>query len=61
MGLQLGVSEPSSNFSVVTPGWSGSEEITIYKAMGIALEDLVAAELVYRKAKAAGNWKRAIL
>lgn len=31
------------------------EEITVYKAMGIAMEDLVAAELVYRRALAEGN------
>jgi ornithine cyclodeaminase/thiomorpholine-carboxylate dehydrogenase len=29
---------------------NGDEEITVYKAMGIAMEDLVAAELVYRRA-----------
>ncbi|WP_340118463.1 ornithine cyclodeaminase family protein [Pelagibius sp. 7325] len=29
-------------------------EITVYKAMGIAMEDLVAAELVYRRALAEG-------
>ncbi len=29
---------------------TNDEEITVYKAMGIAMEDLVAAELVYRRA-----------
>lgn len=33
---------------------SNAEEITVYKAMGIAMEDLVAAELVYRNALASG-------
>lgn len=31
-----------------------SREITVYKAMGIAMEDMVAAELVYRRAVADG-------
>jgi alanine dehydrogenase len=31
------------------------DEITVYKAMGIALEDLVAANLAHRAAKAAGQ------
>lgn len=32
------------------PGRRDDQEITVYKAMGIAMEDLVAAELVYRRA-----------
>lgn len=30
-------------------------EITVYKAMGIAMEDLVAAEIVYKKALSEGH------
>jgi len=37
------------------PGRRTAEEITIYKAMGIAMEDMVAADLVYAKALQAGN------
>jgi ornithine cyclodeaminase/alanine dehydrogenase-like protein (mu-crystallin family) len=36
------------------PGRRSSEQITVYKAMGVAMEDLVAAELVYAKAKRTG-------
>lgn len=43
------------------PGRTNSEEITVYKAMGIAMEDLVAAEIVYRKAIYAGDSNRTIL
>ncbi len=31
------------------------DEVTVYKAMGIAMEDLVAAELAYRRALGLGN------
>ena len=34
----------------ISPRRSSDEEITVYKAMGIAMEDLVAADLVYRAA-----------
>jgi alanine dehydrogenase len=34
------------------PGRESPEEVTVYKAMGHAIEDLVVAELVYRNAKA---------
>jgi ornithine cyclodeaminase/thiomorpholine-carboxylate dehydrogenase len=33
------------------PGRQAEDEITVYKAMGHAIEDLVAAELVYRAAQ----------
>jgi ornithine cyclodeaminase/thiomorpholine-carboxylate dehydrogenase len=33
------------------PGRDSAEQVTIYKAMGTAMEDLVAAELVYAKAR----------
>lgn len=36
------------------------EEITVYKAMGIAMEDLVAADLVYRRAVREGDLAHAI-
>ncbi|HEY1583546.1 MAG TPA: hypothetical protein VGF73_10660, partial [Chthoniobacterales bacterium] len=32
------------------PGRQTEEEITLYKSVGIAIEDIVAAELVYRRA-----------
>jgi alanine dehydrogenase len=36
------------------PGRLSKEEVTVYKAMGIAMEDLVAASLAYASAKRAG-------
>jgi ornithine cyclodeaminase/alanine dehydrogenase-like protein (mu-crystallin family) len=33
------------------PGRINDREITVYKAMGIAMEDMVAANLVYQRAK----------
>jgi alanine dehydrogenase len=33
-------------------GRAGPEQVTVYKAMGIAMEDMVAADLVYRRASA---------
>ena len=36
------------------PGRGSRDEITVYKAMGIAIEDLVAAELAYRTARSRG-------
>ena len=36
------------------PGRRSRDEITVYKAMGVAIEDLVAAELAYRTALARG-------
>jgi len=36
------------------PGRRSGSEITLFKSLGIAVEDLAAAELVVRKAKAAG-------
>jgi ornithine cyclodeaminase/thiomorpholine-carboxylate dehydrogenase len=40
------------------PGRANDQEITVYKAMGHAIEDLVAAEIVYRGALAAGSSTR---
>ncbi len=37
------------------PGRVSGGEITVYKAMGIAMEDMVAANLAYRKAKEEGG------
>ena len=40
------------------PGRTSQEEITLFKSLGLAIEDLFAAEYVYRKAKQAnvGTW-----
>ncbi len=38
-----------------TPGRVSVSEITVYKAMGIAMEDMIAANLAYQRAKAAGG------
>ena len=40
---------------------TGDDEITVYKGMGIAMEDMVAAEIVYRKARAGGSFGLATL
>lgn len=37
------------------PGRRSDEEITVYKSMGHAIEDLAAASLVYNEARAKGN------
>ena len=37
------------------PGRSNRDEITVYKAMGVAMEDMVAANLAHQKAKGAGG------
>ena len=39
----------------IAPGRRDDEQITIYKAMGIAMEDMVAANLAYRSARANGR------
>jgi alanine dehydrogenase len=36
------------------PGRQSEDEITVYKAMGIAMEDMIAADLVYERAKREG-------
>jgi ornithine cyclodeaminase len=40
------------------PGRASAEEITLFKSLGLAVEDLASAEYLYRKAKAqqAGTW-----
>jgi alanine dehydrogenase len=37
------------------PGRESDEEITLFKSVGTAIEDIVAADLVYRRAIAARN------
>jgi ornithine cyclodeaminase/thiomorpholine-carboxylate dehydrogenase len=39
------------------PGRTSAEQITIYKSMGNAMEDMVTANMVYRKARAQGGGK----
>lgn len=36
------------------PGRAGPDQVTIYKSVGIAIEDVATAELIYRKARAQG-------
>ena len=40
------------------PGRTSPEEITLFKSLGLAIEDLAAADYLYRKAMElnAGNW-----
>lgn len=42
------------------PGRTSAEEITLFKSLGLAVEDLAAAEYLYRKSKetGAGTWVR---
>jgi ornithine cyclodeaminase len=42
------------------PGRTSADEITLFKSLGLAVEDLAAAEYLYRKAKetGAGTWVR---
>jgi ornithine cyclodeaminase/thiomorpholine-carboxylate dehydrogenase len=37
------------------PGRLSDTEITVYKAMGVAMEDMVAANLTYQRAKRSGG------
>jgi ornithine cyclodeaminase/alanine dehydrogenase-like protein (mu-crystallin family) len=39
------------------PGRQSAEEITLFKSVGVAVEDVAAAELVYRRTVARGNAK----
>lgn len=43
------------------PGRVSDSQITVYKAMGVAMEDMVAAHLVYEKARARGAGHRLAL
>jgi ornithine cyclodeaminase/alanine dehydrogenase-like protein (mu-crystallin family) len=37
------------------PGRQSAEEVTLFKSVGVAVEDIASAELVYREAQAAGH------
>jgi ornithine cyclodeaminase/alanine dehydrogenase-like protein (mu-crystallin family) len=41
--------------SGLKPARQSPDEITLYKSVGVAVQDVVSADLVYRKAKAAGR------
>jgi alanine dehydrogenase len=43
------------------PGRVGADDITIYKGMGIAMEDMVAADLAFRSAMRLGKGTRIVL
>jgi ornithine cyclodeaminase/alanine dehydrogenase-like protein (mu-crystallin family) len=42
------------------PGRTSADEITLFESLGLAVEDLAAAEYLYRKSKetGAGTWAR---
>jgi ornithine cyclodeaminase len=42
------------------PGRTSADEITLFKSLGLAVEDLAVAEYLYRKSKetGAGTWVR---
>ena len=48
------VGEIGEVFSRARPGRESSDEITLFKSVGVAVEDVMAADLVYRKAFEAG-------
>ena len=37
------------------PGRGNAREVTLFKSLGLAIEDLVAADLAYRRARQAGR------
>jgi alanine dehydrogenase len=43
------------------PGRAGDDQITLYKGMGIAMEDMVAADLAFRSARRLGKGTRIVL
>lgn len=43
------------------PGRAGDDEITLFESLGLAVEDIAAADLVYRKAIAAGVGTRLVI
>jgi alanine dehydrogenase len=43
------------------PGRTSDRQITIYKAMGVAMEDMVAADLAYREARRQGMGRAVLL
>jgi alanine dehydrogenase len=42
--------EPTEVVSGANPGRRSAEEVTLFKSLGLAVEDVATAELVYRKA-----------
>ncbi len=48
------VSELGDIVSGVAPSRSSEDEITLFKSLGIGIEDVAFAELIYRRARAAG-------
>ncbi len=43
------------------PGRSEARQVTLFKSLGLAIEDLVAADLAYRRARATGRGTRVVL
>jgi ornithine cyclodeaminase/thiomorpholine-carboxylate dehydrogenase len=43
------------------PGRQHDDEITLYTAMGVAMEDLIAAQIVLQKAMTAGAGQAVVL
>ena len=43
------------------PGRGSPEEVTVFKSLGLAVEDVCAAELAYRLARAAGLGQALVL
>jgi ornithine cyclodeaminase/alanine dehydrogenase-like protein (mu-crystallin family) len=50
-GVQRVVGEIGEVVAGVTPGRQSAEEITLFKSLGLAVEDVVTADLVYRELK----------
>ena len=47
--------DPWRSVAWLEPGRLSEVEITVYKAMGLAMEDMVAANLAYQRAKREGG------
>ena len=43
------------------PGRVSADQVTVYKAMGVAMEDMVAADLAYRNARRLGKGTSIVL
>lgn len=50
-GVERVIGEIGEVVSGAVPGRSSPDEITLFKSLGLAVEDVVAADLVYRKAR----------